>query len=278
MFIRRTDAKAETSIFWPHETKSWLTGKEPDAGQDWGQEKGLTEDEVIGWHHWLNGHEFEQTLGDSEGQGSLGCCSQWGCIESDTTEWLNKNSKNVKTAPKYVLLRPGVRLSLLWDCFLYQTRSGIQKSQTTPSASKHWWHQMMTMAMQCEAHTTPLRVEGLNSVGSVKWDARQVLGTGKEGGLGFNFHITSHHTWSHFKTTCIHCLTVSVGQESWHSLVQSHEVAIKVSAKLILSWMLEWGKVSFWTHPGCGRTLFPCDCIPRTQLLTDCWTEATLRS
>ena len=59
-----------------------------------------------------------------------------------------------------------------------------------------------------------------------------------------------------------------MGQESWHSLLQSQEVAIKVSAKLILSWMLEWGKVSFWTHLGCGKTLFPCDCITRTQLLT----------
>ena len=61
---------------------------------------------------------------------------------------LSKSSKNVKSSPKHVLLRPGVRLSPLWDCFLYQTSSGIQKSQTTPSASKHWWHQMMTMAVQ----------------------------------------------------------------------------------------------------------------------------------
>ena len=149
MFIWRTGAKAETSILWPPETESWLTGKEPDAGKDWEEEeKGLTEDQVIGWHHWLKRHEFEQTLGGSEGQGSLGCCSPGDCKESDTTEQLSKNSKNVKSFPKHVLLRPGVRLSPLWDCFLYQTRSGIQKSQTTPSASKHWWHQMMTMAMQ----------------------------------------------------------------------------------------------------------------------------------
>ena len=74
----------------PPDVKSQLTGKDPDAGKDWGQEeKAVTEDKMVGWHHWLNGHEFEQTLGDSEGQGSLACCSSWGGKELDTTEWLN---------------------------------------------------------------------------------------------------------------------------------------------------------------------------------------------
>ena len=87
IFIGRTDAEAEAPILWPPKAKSWLIDKEPDAGKDWRQEeKGVTEDEIIGWHHWLDGHEFEQTLGDSEGQGSLVCCSLWGCKESDTTE------------------------------------------------------------------------------------------------------------------------------------------------------------------------------------------------
>ena len=68
-------------------------GKEPDAGEDWGQEeKGATEDEMVGWHHWLNEHEFEQMLGDGEGQGSLACCHPWGCKDSDMTEWLNSNN------------------------------------------------------------------------------------------------------------------------------------------------------------------------------------------
>ena len=76
MFIGRTDAAAPT--FWPPDAKSPLFGKDPDAGKDWGQEgKGVIEDEMIGWHHWLNGHEFEQALGDGEGQGSLVCCSRW---------------------------------------------------------------------------------------------------------------------------------------------------------------------------------------------------------
>ena len=86
MFIRQTDAEAEAPILWPPDEKSWLTGKDPDAGKDWGQEeKGATEDEMVGWHQWLNGHEFEQTPRDGNGQGSLVCCSSWGLKESDTT-------------------------------------------------------------------------------------------------------------------------------------------------------------------------------------------------
>ena len=86
IFIGRTDVEAEGQILWPPDVKSWLTGKDPDAGKDWGQEeKGVTEHELVGWHHWLNGHEFEQTLGDSEGQGSLVCCSPWGYKELDLT-------------------------------------------------------------------------------------------------------------------------------------------------------------------------------------------------
>ena len=79
IFIGNTDARAEAPILWPLDVKSWLIGKDPDAGKDWGQEgKGMTEDEMVGWHHWLNGHEFEQTPGDGRGQRSLVCCSPWG--------------------------------------------------------------------------------------------------------------------------------------------------------------------------------------------------------
>ena len=78
IFIGRTDAEAEAPILWPPNAKSWLTGKDPDAGKDWRQEeKGLTEGEMVGWHHLLNGHEFEQALGVGDGQGSLACCSPW---------------------------------------------------------------------------------------------------------------------------------------------------------------------------------------------------------
>ena len=90
IFIGRTDAKAETPILWPPDTKSWLIWKAPDAGKDWGQEeKGTTEDEMVGWHHRLDGHGFEWTLGVVDGQGGLACCSPWGLKESDTTERLN---------------------------------------------------------------------------------------------------------------------------------------------------------------------------------------------
>ena len=90
VFFRRTDAKAETPILWPPHVKSWLIGKDSDAGRDWGQEeKGTTEDEMAGWHHGLDGSESELTPGDGDGQGGLMCCNSWGHKESDTTEWLN---------------------------------------------------------------------------------------------------------------------------------------------------------------------------------------------
>ena len=90
IFIGRTDEEAETSILWPPDSKNWLTGKDPDAEKDWRQEeKGTTEEETVGWHHQLNGHEFEQVLGVGDGQGSRMCCSPWGRKELDTTEWLN---------------------------------------------------------------------------------------------------------------------------------------------------------------------------------------------
>ena len=90
MFIGRTDAKAETPILWPLNVKSWLIGKDSDAGRDWGEEeKETTVDEMTGWHRWLDGHEFGWTLGVGDGQGGLVCCSSWGHKESDTTERLN---------------------------------------------------------------------------------------------------------------------------------------------------------------------------------------------
>ena len=89
IFIGGTDAKAEVSMLWPLDVKNWLTGKDPDAGKDWRQEKGTTEDEMVGWYHRLDGHEFEQDLGVGDGQGSLACCSPWDHKESDVTERLN---------------------------------------------------------------------------------------------------------------------------------------------------------------------------------------------
>ena len=92
VFIGRNDVEAETPILWPPHAKSWLIGKDPDTGKDWGQEeKGTTEDEMVGWHHWLNGHGFGWTQGVGDGQGGLACCGSWGPHdkELDTTEQLN---------------------------------------------------------------------------------------------------------------------------------------------------------------------------------------------
>ena len=89
-FFGRNHAKAEAPVFWPPHVKSWLIGKDSDAGRDWGQEeKGTTVDEMAGWHHWLEGRESEWTPGVGDGQGDLACCDSWGRKESDMTEWLN---------------------------------------------------------------------------------------------------------------------------------------------------------------------------------------------
>ena len=90
MFFGRNNAKAETPVLWPPHAKSWLTGKDSDAGRDWGQEeKGMTEDEMAGRHHWLDGRESEWTPGVGDEQRDLACCDSWGPKESDTTERLN---------------------------------------------------------------------------------------------------------------------------------------------------------------------------------------------
>ena len=90
IFIERTDAEAETPILWPPDAKNWLIWKDPDAGKDWRwEEKGMTEDEMVGWHHRLNGHSLSKLRELVMGQGGLAYCSPWDCKESDMTEWLN---------------------------------------------------------------------------------------------------------------------------------------------------------------------------------------------
>ena len=96
----RTDAKAETPVLWPLHAKSWLIGKDSDAGRDWGQEKGTTKDEMAGWHRGLDGRESEWTPGVGDGQGGLACCNSWGHKESDTTERLSW----AELMPKLLLL------------------------------------------------------------------------------------------------------------------------------------------------------------------------------
>ena len=98
VFIGRTDVEAETPILWPLDVKRWLIWKDPDAGKNGGQEeKGKTEDEMVGWHHQLYGHEFEQAPGVGDGQGGLASCSPWGCKASDMTELLNRTESSLST-------------------------------------------------------------------------------------------------------------------------------------------------------------------------------------
>ena len=105
IFIRRTDAEAEAPIFWPPDAKSWLIRKDPDAGKDWRQgAKGMTEDKMVEWHHWLNGHELEKAPGDGEGQGSLVCCSPWG------HDWLNNSNNNT-----YLLILESCMINLTFS-------------------------------------------------------------------------------------------------------------------------------------------------------------------
>ena len=119
LFIGRTDVEAETPIVWPSDVKNWLIWKDPDAGKDWGRdEKGTTEDEVVGWHHWLNGHGFGWTPGVGDGQGGLVCCGSWGLRESDTTERLNWTEANQEQSSdprvKAASWRIHCRRQLIW--------------------------------------------------------------------------------------------------------------------------------------------------------------------
>ena len=124
IFIRRTDAEAEAPIFWPPDAKSQLIRKDPDAGKGWRQEeKGMTEDEMVGWNHCLSGYGFEQASGDGDGQGILACCSPWGHKESDMTEQLNKN--------KIYLVVLGLSCSM-WDL------SSLARNWTQARALRVW--------------------------------------------------------------------------------------------------------------------------------------------
>ena len=114
VFLGRNDAEAETPVLWPPHEKSWLIGKDSDAGRDWGQEeKGMTEDVVAGWHHWLDGQEFEWTLGDGDGQRGLACCDSWGHKESDTTEQLKWTEEHISY--KFSLVREKMYNSVVME-------------------------------------------------------------------------------------------------------------------------------------------------------------------
>ena len=143
IFTGRTDA--ETPVVWPPDAKSQLTGKDPDAGKDWGQEEeGKTEDEMVGWYHWLSGHELEDTLRDGEGQGGLARWSPWGRKESDTTEQLNnKNATKasiIPPLPNHSTLQAGMVLNnsqkpaLTWARGRGSALQGCRTPESYPAA------------------------------------------------------------------------------------------------------------------------------------------------
>ena len=120
IFIESTDVEAP--ILWPPDVKNWLIWKDPDAGKDWRQEdKGTTEDEMVGWHHWLNGHEFEQAPGVDDGQRSLACCSPWGCKELDTTERLNWSARKLGSIISITNNLIGCYLTFSWNLKYHTT-------------------------------------------------------------------------------------------------------------------------------------------------------------
>ena len=131
MFFGRTDAKAETPIIWPPHAKSWLIGKDPDAGRDWGQEeKGMTEDEMAGWHHRLDGHEFAWTPGVGDGQRGLVCCDSWARKESDMAERLNGTELNWyfsshNLPPRHFLLPSLLSSKLHWPHSLKEYKIAV---------------------------------------------------------------------------------------------------------------------------------------------------------
>ena len=136
----RTDSKAETPILWPPHAKSWLIGKDSDAGRDWGQEeKGTTEDEMAGWHHQLDGPECGWTPGVGDGQGGLACCNLWGRKESDMNEWLNWTELKCIF---YSYWRLSAKEILLLNCGAEEDSSeslGLQEGQTVnPKGNQPW--------------------------------------------------------------------------------------------------------------------------------------------
>ena len=129
IFIGTTVVEAETSIFWPLDVKSWLIWKDPEPGENWRQgEKGTTEDEMVGWHHRLNGHKFEWTPGVGDGQGGLVCCSPWGHKESDTTEWLNWTELNCENLEVRDWFMPKIVVVISWLYTWLQTLQVVYTS------------------------------------------------------------------------------------------------------------------------------------------------------
>ena len=176
VFIRRTDVEPETPLLWPPDAKSWLIGKDSDAGRDWAQEeKGMTEYEMAGWPHWLDGRESEWTPGVGDGQGGLACCGSWSCKELDTTERLNWTTQGrtvldcqtclqftEKRVPSYPF--PGLPVSDVlhfsgafviikkptWNIYVNQTQTWLRFHCPFPGRGSHPGHHCALVFMSLE--------------------------------------------------------------------------------------------------------------------------------
>ena len=167
VFIGKTNAEAETPILWSPHSKSWLIGKDSDAGTDWGQEeKGTTEDEMAGWHHRLDGHEFGWTPGVGDGQGGLVCCDSWGRKESDTTERLNWTElKQPLTDSSVMLTRMLTWATTGWVLTNYNPWA--KPSPSYFSYFKFYWNTNMSVNV-CTVHSCLCAVIAEWSIWSVK--------------------------------------------------------------------------------------------------------------
>ena len=143
-WVGKTDSEAP--ILWPPDAKSPLIGKDSDAGKDWRQEeKRVTEDERVEWHHWLKGHEFEQALGNSEGQGSLACCSAWGHKELDMTEQLNDNNQKDDNSP----VGEGRRHAKHFENYKKSLqKSRVRSGREWQAQSLEWWWNPSSMGLE----------------------------------------------------------------------------------------------------------------------------------
>ena len=239
IFIGRTEAEDEAPVLWPPDVKSQLIVKDPDGGKDWGwEEKGVTEDEMVGWQYWLNRHEFEQILGGSVGHGSMACCSPWCPKVSDTTEWLNNNNQNHKcleteACPTFycVFLRPAhcVFLEIMWGGWQIAPYLGLL-AQLTPSWSPLFGN--VTRLLKCDITIVILYLcvfcENLTYFTSVQLLSRVRL----------------------FATTWITALQASLSITNSRSLPKLMSIE---SVSFILSGVfLHWSLVAYWASTDLG--------------------------
>ena len=165
IFIGRADTEAETPILWPPDEKNWLTGKDPDAGKDWRwEEKGMTEDEMVGWYHWLKGHEFEQASGVGDRQGSLAYCNPWGCKESDMTERLNWTEKEAHFWLLKMMRGPKVVDVLRREVWKRCLKKG--KENWLLAIYEEWWEQAFKVCIMVT--TTVFHIAMFNYPGTSK--------------------------------------------------------------------------------------------------------------